>query len=91
MIYLLLTHIALGSALVVTFIIRLIGILSSKISKTSLKAYAPILGSGVVVSGIALGVITKSSISSVCLSSIVIISLIMVAEYVLQKLPVSNK
>lgn len=91
MIYLLMLHIGLGAALLITFIFRGFAIFTAKINRNSGKQIIPILGGGIVLSGTALSILAKSPISSICLSSIVIIGVIIVAEYVLQKLPVRNK
>ena len=91
MIYLLIIHIALGATLLTIFAVRYIAVMTAKINKKTGSKFGPILGSGIVVSGTALAIIDKSPISSICLSSIVIISLIIIAEYVLQRLPATNK
>ena len=90
MIYLLMVHISLGAALLITFIFRGFSVFTSRINRNSGKQLIPILGGGIVLSGIALSILAKSAITSICLSSIVIIGVIIVAEYVLQKLPVRN-
>ncbi len=91
MIYLLIVHIVLGATLLITFVVRYIAVLTAKINRKTGSKFAPILGSGIVISGTALAILDKSPISSICLSSIVIISLIIIAEYVLQRLPATNK
>ena len=91
MIYLLIIHISMGAALVVTFLYRGIAVFTAKISRNKARPATPILGAGIVTSGTALSILAHSPISSICLSSIAIIAVIIIAGYVLQRLPVSNK
>jgi putative flippase GtrA len=91
MVYLLIIHISLGAALVVTFLYRGFAVFTAKINRNQGRRVVPILGTGIVVSGTALSILAHSPISSICLSSIAIIAVIIIAEYVLQRLPVSNK
>jgi putative flippase GtrA len=91
MIYLLILHIGLGAALVVTFLFRGFAVFTNKISRSKGRQAVPILGAGIVISGTALSILARSPISSICISSIAIIAVIIIAEYVLEKLPVSNK
>lgn len=91
MLYLLIVHITLGAALLLTFIFRGFAVLTGRINRNSGKQAVPILGAGIVVSGTALSILARSPISSICISSIAIIAVIIVAEYALQKLPVTNK
>jgi len=91
MVYLLITHVALGASLVIVFMIRYAGVLLSKLNSKAGKRLTMGIGSGVILSGTVLAIVGKSSLSTFCISSIVIISLIVIAENVLQKIPVSNK
>ena len=91
MVYLLITHVALGASLVIVFMIRYAGVLLSKLNSKAGKRLTMGIGSGVILSGTVLAIVGKSSLSTFCISSIVIISLIVIAKNVLQKIPVSNK
>jgi hypothetical protein len=77
---LLILHISIGLALLATFVVRYIGLLTRRIEPQQGRSLILGLGSALVASGLVLVVVTQSTLSSACLSSLGIIAVIGVLE-----------
>jgi hypothetical protein len=77
---LLIFHITIGFALVATFVVRYVGLLTRKLHSSQGRGLILGLGSALVVSGLVLVVVAHSTITSACLSSLGIIAVIGVLE-----------
>ncbi len=77
---LLIVHLSLGALLIISVIVRFIGVMTHRIDSQVGKYFVVGLGSALVLSGVALEIITKSPLTGACLSSLAIISAIILYE-----------
>jgi len=86
MILLLITHIIIGLALVVAFLVRFAAILAQRITSEQGRGIMLGISSALVASGVALVIVAHAPLTSACLSSLAIIVTVGALEGALQLL-----
>jgi hypothetical protein len=73
MIYLLITHIAIGTLLVLSVIARFLAVIFRKTDVSTGRYYIVALGSALILSGVALVIVAHAPLTGACLTSLAIV------------------